>query len=89
MNGVTPLLDPAACRGRQARLLAALADRDLDAIVVVSPEHIEYLTGHRWDDRFRPLAAILADGSSLLVCPDKPAVEPAADEDAALEREHV
>ena len=80
MNGATPLLDPAACRSRQSRLLAALADRDLDAIVVVSPEHVEYLTGHRWDDRFRPLAAVLADGSSLLVCPDKPAAEPAADD---------
>jgi Xaa-Pro aminopeptidase len=80
MNGTTPLLDPAACRGRQARLLEALAPHDLDAVVVVSPEHVQYLTGHRWDDRFRPLAAILADGSSLLVCPDKPATEPAADD---------
>jgi Xaa-Pro dipeptidase len=80
MNGITPLLDPAACRGRQTRLLAALADHDLDAVVVVSPEHVQYLTGHRWDDRFRPLAALVADGSSLLVCPDKPATEPAADD---------
>jgi Xaa-Pro dipeptidase len=80
MNGVTPLLDPVACRDRQARLLAALAPNDLDAVVVVSPEHIQYLTGHRWDDRFRPLAALSADGGSLLVCPDKPATEPAADD---------
>jgi Xaa-Pro dipeptidase len=80
MNGTTPLLDPAACRGRHRRLLAALADHELDALVVVSPEHVQYLTGHRWDDRFRPLAAVLADGSSLLVCPDKPATEPAADD---------
>jgi len=77
MNGVTPLLDITACRGRQKRLLAALADHELDALVVVSPEHVEYLSGHRWDDRFRPLAAIAADGSSLLVCPDKPATDPA------------
>jgi Xaa-Pro dipeptidase len=80
MNGTIPLLDPAACRGRQARLLEALAPHNLDAVVVVSPEHVQYLTGHRWDDRFRPLAAFLADGSSLLVCPDKPATEPAADD---------
>lgn len=80
MNGVTPLLDPIACRGRQERLLAALAGERLDAVVVVAPEHVEYLTGHRWDERFRPLAAVAADGSCLLVCPDKPATAPAADD---------
>jgi Xaa-Pro dipeptidase len=80
MNGSAPLLDPAACRVRRGRLLARLAEHDLDLIVVVTPEHVEYLTGHRWDHRFSPLAALTAAGSCLLVCPDKPAVEPAADE---------
>jgi Xaa-Pro dipeptidase len=77
MNGAFPLLDPAACRTRQASLLAALAAHDVDALVVVSPEHLEYLTGHRWDFRFAPLAAWRTTGESLLVCPDKP-VEQAA-----------
>lgn len=80
MNGAFPLLDPAACRGRQIRLLETMARRDLDLVVVVSPEHVEYLTGHRWDHRFAPLAAVRADGHCLLVCPDKPAHEPAADD---------
>jgi Xaa-Pro dipeptidase len=80
MNGASPLLDPVACRGRQVKLLAAMADRGLDLVVLVSPEHIEYLTGHRWDHRFAPLAAVSADGRCLLVCPDKPAHEPAADD---------
>jgi Xaa-Pro dipeptidase len=80
MNGSAPLLDPAACRSRQARLLARLAGQDLDLVVLASPEHIEYLTGHRWDHRFAPLAALTATGSCLLVCPDKPATEPAADD---------
>jgi Xaa-Pro dipeptidase len=80
MNGSAPLLDPAACRVRQSRLLARLAEHDLDLVVVVAPEHVEYLTGHRWDHRFSPLAALTAAGSCLLVCPDKPAAEPAADE---------
>jgi len=80
MNGSSPLLDPVRCRDRQSRLLARLADRDLDLVVIVSPEHVEYLTGHRWDHRFSPLAAIAADGHALLVCPDKPATEPAADD---------
>jgi len=77
MNGAFPLLDIGACHTRQARLLAALAALDIDALVVVSPEHLEYLTGHRWDFRFAPLAAWRTTGESLLVCPDKP-VEQAA-----------
>jgi len=77
MNGASPLLDLDACRTRQARLFTALATQDIDAVVVVSPEHIEYLTGHRWDFRFAPLAAFRPTGESLLVCPDKP-VEQAA-----------
>jgi Xaa-Pro aminopeptidase len=77
MNGSFPLLDLDACRSRQTRLFAALAAHDVDVIVVVSPEHIEYLTGHRWDLRFAPLAAFRPTGESLLVCPDKP-VEQAA-----------
>jgi Xaa-Pro aminopeptidase len=77
MNGAFSLLDLDACRVRQDRLLAALAAHDVDALVVISPEHLEYLTGHRWDFRFAPLAAWRTTGESLLVCPDKP-VEQAA-----------
>lgn len=77
MNGAFPLLDLDACRTRQARLLAALGAHDIDALVIASPEHLEYLTGHRWDFRFAPLAAWRSTGESLLVCPDKP-VEQAA-----------
>ena len=77
MNGATPLLDLDACRGRQSRLRAVMAGRSLDAVVVVTPEHVEYLTGHRWDHRFAPVAAVAATGEAVLVCPDKP-VERAA-----------
>jgi Xaa-Pro aminopeptidase len=80
MNGVTPLLDLDACRTRQARLRAALAERSLDAVVVVTPEHVQYLTGHRWDHRFAPVAAVLATGEAVLVCPDKPVEHAAATE---------
>ena len=76
MNGI-PLLDLDLCRARQRRLLERLAAERLDGIVVVTPEHVQYLTGHRWDHRFAPLAAFLASGQGLLVCPDKP-VEQAA-----------
>lgn len=79
MNG-SLLLDPDLCRGRQARLLARLEAARLDALVFVSPEHILYLTGHRWDHRFAPAAVLLASGRMLLVCPDKPVEHAAADE---------
>jgi Xaa-Pro aminopeptidase len=79
MNGV-PLLDPALCRARQRRLLDRMTGRGLDAVVVVAPEHVQYLTGHRWDFRFAPLAALLASGRMLLVCPDKPVETAAADD---------
>jgi Xaa-Pro dipeptidase len=79
MNG-TILLDPEACRGRQRRLLDRLAEHRLDGAILVAPEHIEYFTGHRWDHRFSPVAAIDAAGSVLLVCPDKPVERSAADD---------
>ena len=80
MNGASPLLDLDACRVRQGRLRATMAERSLDAVVVVAAEHVEYLTGHRWDHRFAPLAAVLATGEALLVCPDKPVEQAAAGE---------
>ena len=80
MNGTAPLLDPNSCRTRQTRLREAMAQQRLDAVVAVLPEHVEYLTGHRWDHRFSPLVALAADGSCLLVCPDKPALDSAADD---------
>ena len=80
MNGVEPLLDLDACRMRQERLRRHMAARSLDAVVVVTAEHVQYLTGHRWDFRFSPLAAVLATGDVLLVCPDKPVERAAVDE---------
>lgn len=80
MNGAYPLLDLDACRKRQGRLVETMASSQLDLVVVVLPEHVEYLTGHRWDHRFAPLAALTADGTCLLVCPDKPPADGAADD---------
>ena len=79
MNG-TLLLDPALCRVRQGRLLERMVALRLDAVVVTAPEHMQYLTGHRWDFRFSPVAALLASGRMLLVCPDKLVETAAADE---------
>lgn len=79
MNGIL-LLDVDHCRARQARLLGRMAEQRLDAAVFVAPEHIEYLTGHRWDFRFSPAAVLLASGRMLLICPDKPVERAAADD---------
>ena len=85
MNGVTPLLDLDACRTRQMRLRQRMAAAAIDAVVVVTPEHVQYLTGHRWDFRFVAAAAVLATGETLLVCPDKPVERAAADEVRSFE----
>ncbi|NDH95130.1 MAG: hypothetical protein EBZ13_11500, partial [Planctomycetia bacterium] len=65
MNG-TVLLDPAACRTRQQRLCRWLGTAGVDLAIFVAPEQIEYFTGHRWDFRFSPVAALRADGQMLL-----------------------
>ncbi|MEI8367855.1 MAG: Xaa-Pro peptidase family protein [Planctomycetia bacterium] len=81
MNGI-PLLDLETCRVRQRRLRERLAPVAPDLVVLTSPEHVQYLTGHRWDYRWgrAPLAAIDAAGELLLVCPDKVVDAAAADD---------
>jgi len=79
MNG-TVLLDPTACRHRQERLVRWLAAAGLDLAIFTTAEQIEYFTGHRWDFRFAPVAALRADGRALLVCPDKPVTAEAVDD---------
>jgi len=81
MNGV-PLLDFDTCLVRQRRLRECLAGPAPDLVVLTSPEHVQYLTGHRWDYRWAraPLAAIDGAGNLLLVCPDKVVDAAAADD---------
>ena len=81
MNGI-PLLDLDTCRVRQRRLRERLAPAAPDLVVLTSPEHVQYLTGHRWDYRWgrAPLAAIDAAGELILVCPDKVVDAAAADD---------
>jgi Xaa-Pro aminopeptidase len=81
MNGV-PILDLDTCLVRQRRLRERLAGPAPDLIVLTSPEHVQYLTGHRWDYRWAraPLAAIDGAGNLLLVCPDKVVDAAAADD---------
>jgi Xaa-Pro dipeptidase len=71
MNGLVPLLDLDRCRTRQERLRRRMEELAVDAAVFVTPEHVQYFTGHRWDFKFAPAAAVLLSGETLLVCPDK------------------
>lgn len=80
MNGSSPLLDLDACRVRQERLRCWMAAARVDVAILVAAEQIQYFTGHRWDGRFAPLAAIRTDGAALLVCPDRPVERAAATE---------
>lgn len=69
MNDVT--LDLGMCRVRQRRLLSHMNALKIDASIVASAEHVQYLTGYRWDFRFSPVAALLSSGELILICPDE------------------
>ncbi|HZZ74252.1 MAG TPA: Xaa-Pro peptidase family protein [Pirellulales bacterium] len=64
-------LDLAACRGRQRRLLDEMQARQLDLVVVRLPEHVQWLSGVRFDAKFSPVAALSAEGLLTLVAPTK------------------
>lgn len=74
------MLDPSYARTRQKRLLAAMQERKLDAIVVGDSPHVYYLSA------FRPIwvhfaaFVLFADGRSWMTTGNKPAENAAADE---------
>lgn len=74
------ILDATTCRARQARLLEVLHARQLEAAVIVRPEHITWLTGVRWWHYFFPVAVLRADGHVTLVAPNTIPTGAAADE---------
>ncbi len=64
-------IDLAACRGRQKRVLAEMAEKKLDLVVVTVAEHVQWLAGPRYDFKFAPVAALSADGHLTLVAPGR------------------
>jgi Xaa-Pro aminopeptidase len=72
-------IDVAACRSRQARLLAEMQSLRLDVVVVTQTEHVQWLAGPRFAWTHHPAAALTADGKLILVAPNKPPVMAAAD----------
>ncbi|HEV3415807.1 MAG TPA: Xaa-Pro peptidase family protein [Pirellulales bacterium] len=69
-----------ACRGRQRRLLERMAELQLDLVIVTQIEHVQWLTGPRFDWKVQPVAALAADGRMILVSPSDSREPAAADE---------
>ena len=81
MSDAQPDLEIACSRRRQRRLLDRMQQLRLDCVVVVSPEHVQYLTGFR-PHRLLPAAvALTADGTCTLAAPN--------DEPEAVAADHV
>lgn len=64
------MLDPAASRVRQQRLLPALRESKVDAIVVGLPAHVYYLSAHDTFWQHQSAFALFRDGTSLLIRAD-------------------
>ncbi|HEV2970191.1 MAG TPA: Xaa-Pro peptidase family protein [Pirellulales bacterium] len=62
-------IDLVACRGRQRRLLERMAELKLDLVIVTQIEHVQWLTGPRFEWKFQPVAVLSADGRMTLVAP--------------------
>jgi Xaa-Pro aminopeptidase len=79
------MLDVELSRARQERLLEALRDRNLDAIVISDPQQVYYLTAYRPGWLHYAAVVLFADGKSWLTSANAPATQAAADEHACYE----
>jgi Xaa-Pro aminopeptidase len=79
------MLDPQLSRQRQRRMLDVLQRLKLDAIVVGDPQHVYYLSAFRPSWLHFGGFILWADGRSLLVSPNEPAPNTAADDIVAYE----
>ena len=73
-------LDPTLCRERQQRLIQVMVSRGIERVVLVQPEHVQYLTGFRTPHvLLKTLAALDADGHCTLAAPNSIPDNAAAD----------
>jgi Xaa-Pro dipeptidase len=63
-------IDIEACRGRQRRLLAAVAPLDVDVTLLTRRESVQWLTGAYVRAPFEPMATITSEGYVTLVLPE-------------------
>ena len=80
MTDSLPTLDPQLCRVRQNRLQDVMSTRGIDRVVVVAPEHVQWLTGFRPHRLMTAAACLDADGRCLLAAPNAIPDDAAADE---------
>lgn len=79
------MLDPNLSRVRQKRLLDAMAERKLDAVVVGAPEHVQYLSAVRPGWLHFGAFILFADGRSWMTSGNAPAEGAAVDEAVVYE----
>ncbi|QGJ69979.1 Xaa-Pro dipeptidase [Planctomycetales bacterium 10988] len=63
------VLEEAACRARQQRLLAEMETLQADVAIVTRRENVQWLTGVLFGPVFSPAVVLWKDGSCLLVAP--------------------
>src|SRR5688572_9363810 len=73
------MLDPHFARARQRRLLDALADRKLDAVVIGLPEHVYYFSAHKPHWLQQAALVVTRDGEAWLTTANKVDETAAAD----------
>ena len=71
-------VDVTACRGRQQRLLEAMQELNLKAVVIVDRANVQWLTGAYYGPLFRVAAAIESGGHVTLATPGKADTQPPA-----------
>ncbi len=66
----SPQLTMEGCRGRQQRLRARMEALEIEQAVVVTPEHVQYLTGFRPHWLMTAAAVVDLEGGCTLVAPN-------------------
>jgi len=79
------MLDPNLSRARQQRLLAEMAARKLDAVVVGAHEHVQYLSARRPNWLTFGAFILWADGKTWMTTGDSPLEGAAVDEAVTYE----
>lgn len=75
-----PQLSIQSCRERQQRLRAAMATLGAESAILVTPEHVQWLTGFRPHSLMRAAVTIDLAGSCTLITPNRAPEHHAADD---------